>query len=166
METPGAFALELVGGTLDLHAGQLVDRVGVAMGLPFPAGPGLEELARQADGSAGVALKAKVVGAHCNLSGAETAAQRLIAAGADHASVAWALQRCLAETFAAMALNAAREHKLSLVTFIGGVASNGAIREHVRQTLARQGIETRFAPPGLSSDNAVGVAFLGQQFLR
>ncbi|MBQ9198249.1 MAG: O-sialoglycoprotein endopeptidase, partial [Clostridia bacterium] len=38
-------ALELISGTRDLHAGQLIDRVGVALGLPFPAGPYLEKLA-------------------------------------------------------------------------------------------------------------------------
>ena len=37
--------IELLGATLDLHAGQLVDRLGVKLGLPFPAGPALEELA-------------------------------------------------------------------------------------------------------------------------
>ncbi|MBQ8653879.1 MAG: O-sialoglycoprotein endopeptidase, partial [Clostridia bacterium] len=39
--------LTLLGGTLDLHAGQVVDRTGVALGLPFPAGPHLEKLAVQ-----------------------------------------------------------------------------------------------------------------------
>ena len=33
--------LQLLGGTLDLHAGQVVDRTGVSLGLPFPAGPHL-----------------------------------------------------------------------------------------------------------------------------
>ena len=36
-----------IGGSLDLHAGQFVDRVGVALGLPFPAGPALEQVAAQ-----------------------------------------------------------------------------------------------------------------------
>ena len=46
--------LEQIGGSLDLHAGQLVDRAGVAMGLSFPAGPELEALAERgkAEGSA------------------------------------------------------------------------------------------------------------------
>ena len=43
------FDAQLVGGTKDLNAGQAVDRIGVAMGLDFPAGPALEKLALQND---------------------------------------------------------------------------------------------------------------------
>lgn len=39
---PSGFEVEIIGGTTDLSAGQFVDRIGVAMGLPFPAGPHLE----------------------------------------------------------------------------------------------------------------------------
>jgi N6-L-threonylcarbamoyladenine synthase len=41
-------SIERIGGCGDLHAGQLVDRVGVALGLTFPSGPQFEELARRA----------------------------------------------------------------------------------------------------------------------
>ena len=44
--------LKLLGGTMDLHAGQLVDRIGVRMGLPFPAGPHLEKMALQGQAQA------------------------------------------------------------------------------------------------------------------
>ena len=40
-----AFRAELVGGTADLNAGQVIDRIGVLMGLPFPAGAHIEALA-------------------------------------------------------------------------------------------------------------------------
>ena len=43
----GNYTLKEIGCSLDLHAGQFVDRVGVALGLNFPAGPGLEQLAAQ-----------------------------------------------------------------------------------------------------------------------
>ena len=46
------FQVELVARSLDLKAGQAIDRVGVLMGLPFPAGPKLEELALQRSGAA------------------------------------------------------------------------------------------------------------------
>ncbi len=160
------YSLHLVGGTLDLHAGQLVDRVGVAMGLGFPAGPALEELALASSGRISGAIKAKVIGAQCNLSGAEAAAQRLLAGGADRADVAHELLVCLAETFAAMATHAARHGGLTSVCFIGGVASNRLLRARMTERLAAAGLRACFAPPRLSSDNAVGVAFLGQQFLR
>ena len=42
-----SYGVRILGSTLDIHAGQFVDRVGVAMGLSFPAGSQLEELARK-----------------------------------------------------------------------------------------------------------------------
>lgn len=38
------FAIDTIGTSVDLNAGQFIDRIGVALGLPFPAGPHLEEL--------------------------------------------------------------------------------------------------------------------------
>ena len=73
--------LTLLGGTLDLHAGQLVDRVGVAMGLRFPAGPYLEELAVKGAARSLLPVSMTDGGISCHLSGAETQLQRWIAAG-------------------------------------------------------------------------------------
>ena len=71
--------LTLLGGSLDLHAGQLVDRTGVRMGLGFPAGPALERLAMQgaAQGRIGVSIK----GMSCNLAGAENKTARWLEQG-------------------------------------------------------------------------------------
>ena len=51
----GRYRITEVGGSLDLHAGQFVDRIGVALGLQFPTGPALEALAE------GALAKAKVI---------------------------------------------------------------------------------------------------------
>ena len=42
------FSVDLLGGTADLNAGQVIDRVGVMLGIPFPCGPMLEKLAEKA----------------------------------------------------------------------------------------------------------------------
>ncbi|ABZ82906.1 o-sialoglycoprotein endopeptidase, putative [Heliomicrobium modesticaldum Ice1] len=87
------FSIEKLGATTDLHAGQLVDRVGVALGLPFPAGPHLEALAAQCDGGRcaaegaaegsteaieAIPFPASVKGYNVSFSGAEAQALRLI----------------------------------------------------------------------------------------
>ncbi|MTV49332.1 O-sialoglycoprotein endopeptidase [Heliobacillus mobilis] len=72
-----AFEIHKMGGTMDLHAGQLVDRVGVALGLPFPAGPHLERLAAQCDGP-GETFPASVKKYAVSFSGTEAQALRLI----------------------------------------------------------------------------------------
>jgi N6-L-threonylcarbamoyladenine synthase len=71
--------LTLLGGTLDLHAGQFVDRVGVALGLPFPAGPHLEKLAVLGKAEARLPANMADGDLHCHFSGAETQIQRWIA---------------------------------------------------------------------------------------
>ena len=68
----------LIGGSHDLHAGQVVDRTGVALGLAFPAGPHLEELARRGASQARLPVSMEDGGLYCHLSGAETQIQRWI----------------------------------------------------------------------------------------
>ena len=161
------FGLTLIGQTTDLHAGQVVDRVGVALGLRFPAGPALEQLALGHDGSpTGLPLKAHVSGADCSLSGLESAAQRQIAAGANKEAVAYEVQRLLADTFSAMAGHAVEETGIHELLVIGGVASNLDIRYRMVAVLNKTHVTVRFAVNPFSSDNAVGVAAIGQQFLR
>ena len=71
--------LRLVGGSMDLHAGQMVDRVGVRLGLRFPAGPGLEKLAMSCTEPTEALLPASLEkdACYCHLSGAETKAAQL-----------------------------------------------------------------------------------------
>ena len=166
-EPDGAgYRLDIVGETIDLHAGQVVDRVGVALGLRFPAGPALERLAKEHCGvPVSKPLKAFLDGANCSLSGMESTAQRLIAAGDDGGAVAHEVQRCLASVFISMALAASEATGLNELLVIGGVASNEFIRGQLTETLGRRGIRALFAVNPFSSDNAVGVAHIGQNLI-
>jgi N6-L-threonylcarbamoyladenine synthase len=160
------YGLALLGGTKDLHAGQFVDRVGVALGLGFPSGPELENLAMSRNGATeDLIIKANVTGMDCSLSGAESSAQRLIASGAEAAMVAFGVQRCLAGVFVDMAAEAVRRTGIRKLLAIGGVASNKYIRKRMADDLGSNGIEVMFAANPFSSDNAVGVACIGQKFL-
>ncbi len=152
------FAIEILGGTGDLHAGQFVDRVGVALGLPFPAGPALEELAQQS--TAPVQLPVAVQGYQFSFSGPESAAQRLIAAGCPAADVARGVEICLVNTLEKVLRRAIKEYRQTDVLVVGGVAANSYIRNVLPAKLAFDA-NFHFAAPGLSSDNAVGVALLG-----
>ena len=157
-----AGSLELLGGSLDLHAGQLVDRVGVRLGLPFPAGPHLERLALtgRAQGRLGVSVK----GMHCSLSGAETHILRMIDAGAilpqDAAAEVYAL---LARTFLRLLLAAGEQTGVYTALLAGGVASSQLLRTLLLSRIRQRRMPTRlyFARPELAGDNAVGIALLG-----
>lgn len=160
-------ALTLLGGTGDLHAGQFVDRVGTAMGLPFPAGPELTALALS--GHARSRIPASADGLSVSFSGAESCAQRLIAAGElSREDIAAEVFSCLARTLAKWIARARTQTGVGRVLLMGGVACSHLLRALLPERLARERAEVSlyWAQPELSGDNAVGVALLGAQMLR
>lgn len=151
-----------LGTSIDLHAGQFVDRVGVALGLPFPAGPHMEQLALQsADDS--VTLPSPVNGYNLSFAGPETAAMRLIQAGANPASIARAVERCIAKGLEKTLRKAVEELGIKHLLIVGGVAANTYIRERLQHRLEHRAVRAKlyFALPRYSTDNAFGVARLG-----
>lgn len=153
----------LIGGCADLHAGQLVDRVGVSLGMAFPSGKYMEALASEKSGESAVRLPIWVRGTQCSFSGTESAAQRLIEQGTDGADIAYAVYDAMARTFHELIVNAADETGLDCVLIAGGVASSGLLRKMLRERMAKRGhVDIRFGEARLSSDNAVGIALLCQ----
>lgn len=161
--------ISLLGGSLDLHAGQLVDRTGVALGLPFPAGPHLEELARRGVSQARLPVSMEQGGAYCHLSGAETQLQRWINAGEmPPEQIAREVYDLLARTVARMILAGAKQTGLRQALLAGGVASSALFREMVVARMAKldRSMRLHFGRPEYSGDNAVGAARIGAKLLR
>ena len=154
----GRYRITEVGGSLDLHAGQFVDRIGVALGLQFPTGPALEALAQQAE--LPLELPVSVRKLQVSLSGPCTAALRKLEAGAEPAALALGVEHALAETFARVLRNGAQEYRVRDVLLVGGVGSNKYIRQHVEKKLAKLRYPVRlWVPEGrFSCDNATGCA--------
>lgn len=156
--------LTLLGGSSDLHAGQFVDRVGVALGLGFPCGPALEELARK--GQARSILPIWVRGMECSFSGSESAAQRLIVSGELSAEdMAAEVYSCIARTLAKLFENARQATHQKRVLLSGGVASSLLLRELLPARLHRlkSPMKLFWGRPEYSGDNACGVALLGAE---
>ena len=162
--------ITLLGGSLDLHAGQLVDRTGVRMKLGFPAGPALEKLAITGEQQAlcqsllGVSIK----GVDCCLSGAENKVVRLLDEGVSHEQIAIEVFDFLCRTIERQIENACEKTQCRQALLAGGVASSGLLRRLLEQRARKRRLDCRlcFARPELSGDNAVGVALLGAQMLR
>ena len=159
-----AYRLTEIGGSLDLHAGQFVDRVGVALGLGFPAGPALEQLAEQHTEIPEIPVsvhKTKV-----SLSGPCTWVLRAIGKAKPEteespiaaANLAAGVQWGLAETFVRMIRNGAAEHHVKHVILAGGVCANRWIRNHIVEKLAKRGIRVWMPDNHYSGDNASGCA--------
>ena len=156
--------LTLLGGSLDLHAGQLVDRTGVRMHLGFPAGPALERLAMQAapQGLLGVSIK----GVSCNLAGAENRIERWMEQGEwSNEQIAAEVFDFLCRTIEHMIENACEATGARQALLAGGVASSTLLRQMLNARAKKRRLNCRlhYAHPELSGDNAVGVALLGAE---
>lgn len=149
------FAVSVLGATLDLSAGQLIDRVGVMLGLSFPCGGSLERLA--AESASMPRVHVCVRGFSCNLSGAENMAQKLFREGAPACDVARFALRFVERTVLEMSAAAREKYPALPILYAGGVMRNAAIRSAVAEAFSN----VWFAEPSLSSDNAVGTAYLG-----
>ena len=158
----GALQIERVGGSADLNAGQFIDRIGVALGFPFPAGPHLESLAREAaqvTEAGTVTLPLAVKGSAVSFSGPESHARRLLARGCPGAKLARAVETCIADSLS----KAARAvpgfaGRYQAVLAVGGVAANAFIRARLAEGL--EPLPFYCAEPRFSGDNAVGLAVL------
>ncbi len=149
-----------LGTCLDLHAGQLVDRIGVLLGLPFPAGPSLESLA---EGEEGLGLVPSTVsGASCHLSGAETKLRKL-SGELTPGRLAAETYDVLCRTILKMLDNAAAQTGVRQALMFGGVMSSLRLRRMCKARVDKRRIPLTlyFGKPELSGDNAVGVALTG-----
>jgi N6-L-threonylcarbamoyladenine synthase len=157
------FAIELIGGSCDLNAGQFIDRVGVALGLPFPAGPSLEKLAAQAEGIFPL-TPVSVIDAKISFSGPESHVKRWLDKQPNPSAVAASTQHCVAESLR-MALTAAIDQTgIKRVLLVGGVAANQYIRNHIRSGLQQhRQVGVSWPAPEFSGDNAVGAAWWALQ---
>ena len=144
--------VETVGSSNDLFAGQAVDRLGVKLGFPFPAGVYVSQLAQQCDET--IKPKVSVKGLSCNLSGLQNQCEKLIADGRDNSYVCKYCLSFIARTLIKMAENARKEFGNLPIVFVGGVMSSGTIKEIVQENMEN----TYFVQPVFSSDNAIGTA--------
>lgn len=155
-------AVELLGGTSDLNAGQLIDRVGVALGLMFPAGKEMDELALAGESKQSVPTSLKDMA--CSLSGAEAQTMRMIEKKDKRPEdIAAEVFSFVARTVAKLIERAVKEAGIHQVLLAGGVASSRAIRAMLPERLNKLGckVKLHWARPELSGDNAVGAALIG-----
>ncbi len=141
-----------IGGTTDISAGQLIDRTGQLLKLPFPAGKHLDALSTQA-------TRKDVFPVKCpdmtfSLSGIQNKVQQYYDAYMDPADAAAYALRCICYAVVRATENARKQYPGLPVVFSGGVASNSMLRT------ACAHLEPVFADPQYSTDNAMGVAVL------
>ncbi len=141
-----------IGGTTDISAGQLIDRTGKLLGLPFPAGKALDAMSREAAGQSAFRIRCRDL--EFSLSGVENQVQKFAGTGAPPCeTAAFALRSVIGAVRRATEQALARYPGLPVV-FSGGVASNALLRE------ALSDLDAVFCAPEYSTDNAMGAAVL------
>ena len=144
----------VVSDSLDLKAGQAVDRVGVSLGLSFPCGPELEKLALKSEKDFS---KIKVFrrDGKFSLSGVENKCKKMLDDGEKPEDISL---YCLNYIYSAIddTVNELIKKNGNLpIVFSGGVMSNSIIRDKLQKKY-----NSYFAEPYYSSDNACGIAIL------
>ena len=148
------FVTELVGGTADLNAGQVIDRTGVMMGLPFPAGAHIEELALK-NTLPVPNKKPKISEFKINLSGLENLARDLYQKTEDKSLTSAFVLSYVGKGLSMLADAYEEKFGKSDFVFAGGVMCNSIIKR-----MLSDGRKASFAEPLMSADNAVGIAAL------
>ncbi len=143
-----------IGGTLDLNAGQLIDRIGVKIGLNFPCGAKLEKIAAPLKD---VDCTSHVRGLECNLSGIENKATMMIENSEGNSVVAAYTIKSVLQTVKKLTYNALKIYGKIPVLYAGGVMSNKLIQESLSEYE-----NAVFSEPQFSCDNAAGIAVLCQ----
>ena len=152
MLSKGGNVIKTLGTSLDLFAGQAVDRLGVKLGFSFPAGVYVSQLAEKC--SEDIAVRVSVKGYDCNLSGLENQCEKLLK---DNRSQEYVCKYCLtyiARTIIKMIKNVQSDYGNMPVILAGGVMSSSVIKEIVTAEIPG----AIFVKPELSQDNAIGVA--------
>lgn len=148
------FRLTLVGETDDINAGQLIDRIGVAMGLSFPCGREMETLASAYRGKI-YRHPVCVREARCSLSGAENIALKILKETESREAVAAFVFDFVCRTLLAMGEQIEEKYGSLPIIFAGGVMSNRLMRARLSARF-----DASFAEPEFSADNAAGIALL------
>lgn len=143
----------LVASSLDLKAGQAVDRLGVLLGYPFPAGKYVDELALNSNREFKPRVKLK--DGNCSLSGLENQYKRMLENGEKYEDICRFCLEYILTALRKMALFAVDKYGDLPILFSGGVMSSRFIREKLSGEL-----NAFFAAPEFSSDNAAGIAIL------
>ena len=141
-----------IGGTTDISAGQLIDRTGQLLGLPFPSGKHLDMLWEESKNSDFFRVKCPEM--YFSLSGVQNKVTEYYNTHKNKEETAAYALRCVCHAVLTATEHAQAEYTGLPVVFSGGVASNSLLRQELQK------FNPIFSEPQYSTDNAMGVAVL------
>lgn len=147
------FKLQTVAQTLDLNAGQAIDRVGLMLGLKFPCGAELERLALE--NTEAIKTKPTLKDCNCCLSGLENLCLKLKNENKSKQYIAAYCIEYIRKALSMMTDRLFEKYGKAPVIFAGGVMSDSIIQNSFKEKY-----NAIFAQPQFSTDNAAGIAYL------
>lgn len=150
------FSSDIIGGTKDISAGQLIDRVGVSLQLQFPCGKELELLAKNA--SKAISLPVNATDAYINFSGIETKSLSLVNT-VDKCELALGVFTGIAKALTSALNFCIKKYHCKHILLVGGVASNSIIKDYLSKNIDAA---MHFSSVEYSTDNAFGIALLAK----
>ena len=165
----------VLGGTIDDAAGECFDKTGKLMGLPYPAGPVIDQLAKQGNPKAYDFPRPLLHEANddFSFSGLKTSVRYFIR---DHPALlddrqkvcdlCASVQAAIIEVLVKKTMRAAKREGVRCVTASGGVTCNRALRAELARACARHGLTLRLAEKSLCTDNAAMIGILAERKLQ
>lgn len=142
---------DAIAGSLDLKAGQAIDRAGVMMGLEFPCGKEIDRLSLMCDRE--FKIKPSMNGLNCSLSGVENKAKAMFESGVSKEEISKFVLSYIYSSIDEMTQRIINEYGRLPLVFAGGVMSNTLIKSKIKEKY-----NAYFAKPEFSCDNAGGIA--------
>jgi N6-L-threonylcarbamoyladenine synthase len=165
--------IERMGQTRDDAAGEAYDKVAKVLGLGYPGGQVIDDLAHQGDPTR-IPFKRPFLdrnGFDFSFSGIKSAVNRMVQNDPDGlkgevADVAAGFQEAVIDVLTHKLMQAAIDRRCDHVVVVGGVAANRRLRECVRQAGAKQGVAVHIPGLDLCGDNAAMIAAAGYHQLK
>jgi len=155
----------IFGETLDLGVGNFIDTIARFMGLGFPGGPKIQELAEKYKGDL-LDLPYSVKGMDVSFSGIQTKIRNLIAKGEDKKKIAFALQETVFAMLVEVAERALAHTGKSELLIAGGVGCNSRLQEMCQKMCKDRGVKFFCPDRGLLVDNAAMIGYLGLKMFK
>lgn len=141
----------IIAQSLDLKAGQAIDRTGVLLGCDFPCGKELDRLSLMSDKN--YKFKPSMKGSDCSLSGVENKVKTMLEKGESKQDISKFVFTCISSTIERMTELLLEQYGDLPLVFAGGVMSNTLIKNNIKNKFSAY-----FAKPEFSCDNAAGIA--------
>ena len=166
VEVRAGWSYKILGGTLDVAAGEAYDKVAQYLGLGFPGGPIIDEFANKGNPAA-IAFPRPMLDSdnyHFSFSGIKTAvryfAEKSKASGTlpPIQDVAASFQAAVVDVLVQKTICAAKETNAKGITLTGGVAANSQLRQSMSEAATELGVKVYFPPSNLCTDNGAMIA--------